>query len=145
MKDLVRGGATMLYAQRRMTITVFFLMPFLLMLVAVALSTPTQAETGKAKVDRLVMGLINPYHDYVRPWISGTADHNIQHDPMLEWLFEIDAETDKGQAEWKMIGTKDTPVQVEENIAAGNILKYNEGLTDFTQYEKEDDDLILYQ
>ena len=83
----------MLYAQRRMTIIVFFLMPFLLILFAVAISTPARAETGKAKVDRLVMGLINPYHDYVRPWISGTADHNIQHDPMLEWLFEIDAET----------------------------------------------------
>jgi len=55
----------------------------------------TYAEEAKAKVDRLIMGLINPYHDYVRPWISGTADHNIQHDPMLEWLFEIDAETGK--------------------------------------------------
>jgi ABC-type transport system substrate-binding protein len=55
----------------------------------------TYAEEAKAKVDRLIMGLINPYHDYVRPWIGGTADHNIQHDPMLEWLFEIDAETGK--------------------------------------------------
>ena len=83
----------MLYARCRMTTAVFFLMPFLLLWLAVAISPPAQAETGKAKADRLVMGLINPYHDYVRPWISGTADHNIQHDPMLEWLFEIDAET----------------------------------------------------
>jgi ABC-type transport system substrate-binding protein len=52
--------------------------------------TPT---TGQAKLDRLVMGLITPYLDYTRPWINGTADHNIQHDPMLEWLFEVDAET----------------------------------------------------
>jgi ABC-type transport system substrate-binding protein len=48
-----------------------------------------QPAAGKAKVDRLVMGLITPYHDYFRPWINGTADHNIQHDPTFEWLVEI--------------------------------------------------------
>ena len=67
------------------------LLPILLLEAA-----PAMAQTstpGKPKVDRLVMGLITPYHDYVRPWINGTADHNIQHDPMLEWLVEVDAET----------------------------------------------------
>ena len=29
----------------------------------------------------------------MRPWINGTADHNIQHDPAFEWLVEVDAET----------------------------------------------------
>ena len=49
-----------------------------------------QPAAGKAKVDRLVMGLITPYLDYMRPWINGTADHNIQHDPAFEWLVEVD-------------------------------------------------------
>ena len=58
------------------------------------MSAPAAAGTaGQAKVDRLVMGLITPYLDYTRPWINGTADHNIQHDPMLEWLVEVDPET----------------------------------------------------
>jgi ABC-type transport system substrate-binding protein len=52
-----------------------------------------QATGGKPKVDRLVMGLITPYLDYWRPWLNGTADHNIQHDPTFEWLVEIDPET----------------------------------------------------
>ena len=52
-----------------------------------------QAAPGKAKVDRLVMGLITPYNDYMRPWLNGTADHNIQHDPAFEWLIEIDPDT----------------------------------------------------
>jgi peptide/nickel transport system substrate-binding protein len=39
------------------------------------------------------MGLILPYRDYMRPWITGTPDHNIQHDPAFEWLFEVDADT----------------------------------------------------
>lgn len=59
------------------------------------LGTQAQAQGGKPKVDRLVMGLITPYLDYMRPWISGTADHNIQHDPAFEWLVEIDPETGK--------------------------------------------------
>src|SRR2546422_9577213 len=63
------------------------LLPILLLVAA----TTAGAQTpGKAKVERLVMGLITPYLDYVRPWINGTADHNIQHDPMQEWLIEVD-------------------------------------------------------
>src|SRR5437870_8039870 len=66
------------------------LLPILLLVAA----TTAGAQTpGKAKVDRLVMGLITPYLDYVRPWINGTADHNIVHDPAFEWLIEVDAET----------------------------------------------------
>jgi ABC-type transport system substrate-binding protein len=71
---------------------VLCLLPMLLVLGMAAASA--QAPTaGKAKVDRLVMGLITPYLDYMRPWINGTADHNIQHDPAFEWLVEVDAET----------------------------------------------------
>ena len=65
------------------------LLPVLL-LVLTGVSTEAQPVSGKAKVDRLVMGLINPYRDYMRPWINGTPDHNIQHDPAFEWLFEVD-------------------------------------------------------
>jgi hypothetical protein len=60
-------------------------MMLLIVLPIMVTSAPAATGTaGQAKVDRLVMGLITPYLDYVRPWINGTADHNIQHDPMLE-------------------------------------------------------------
>jgi peptide/nickel transport system substrate-binding protein len=62
----------------------------LFLCVLTAGSARAQPATGKPKVDRLVMGLINPYRDYMRPWINGTPDHNIQHDPAFEWLFEVD-------------------------------------------------------
>jgi peptide/nickel transport system substrate-binding protein len=71
---------------------VLCLLPMLLVLGLAAASAQAPAA-GKAKVDRLVMGLITPYLDYMRPWINGTADHNIQHDPAFEWLVEVDAET----------------------------------------------------
>lgn len=61
--------------------------------VVLALAWSSIAAQGKPKVDRLVMGLITPYLDYTRPWINGTADHNIQHDPAFEWLVEIDPAT----------------------------------------------------
>ena len=65
------------------------LLPVLL-LALIGVRADAQPATGKAKVDRLVMGLIIPYRDYMRPWILGTPDHNIQHDPAFEWLFEVD-------------------------------------------------------
>ncbi|MEE8292505.1 MAG: ABC transporter substrate-binding protein [Candidatus Tectomicrobia bacterium] len=91
----------------------------------------THAAEGKAKVDRLVMGLINPYHDYVRAWISGTADHNIQHDPMLEWLFEIDAESGEFSPwlakSWKLApGGKSWRLQLQEGV------QYHHGYGEFT-------------
>jgi ABC-type transport system substrate-binding protein len=66
------------------------LLGLLLLLVTTDVSAQAQPATGKPKVDRLVMGLINPYRDYMRPWINGTPDHNIQLDPAFEWLFEVD-------------------------------------------------------
>lgn len=57
--------------------------------VVLALTWGSAAAQGKAKVDRLVMGLITPYLDYWRPWLNGTSDHNIQHDPTFEWLVEV--------------------------------------------------------
>jgi ABC-type transport system substrate-binding protein len=69
---------------------IFLLFAAHVCLTAAFAGTPA---AGQPKVDRLVMGLITPYHDYIRPWINGTADHNIQHDPMLEWLFEVDPAT----------------------------------------------------
>src|SRR3989475_3393090 len=61
----------------------------LFVLAGTSTEAQTQPSAGKAKVDRLIMGLITPYLDYIRPWINGTADHNIQHDPAFEWLIEV--------------------------------------------------------
>src|SRR5262245_22642905 len=82
-----RGKAKM--HVRRWKCAFLFLVLALLSLAWVQAEAQTQPATGKAKVDRLVMGLITPYLDYIRPWINGTADHNIQHDPMFEWLVEV--------------------------------------------------------
>src|SRR5262245_39671481 len=68
----------------------FFLVPMLLALLLA--SAQAHPAAGKAKADRLVMGLIEKYRDYVRPWINGSPDHMIQHDPAFEWLVEVGIE-----------------------------------------------------
>ncbi len=70
----------------------FFIL-FVLFLMMAGAEAQAPATPGKAKVDRLVMGLIEKYRDYWRPWIIGTPDHMIEHDPAFEWLFEVDPET----------------------------------------------------
>src|SRR3989449_199025 len=67
--------------------TLFLIVPILLGLLLA--SAQAQPAAGKAKVDRLVMGLIEKYRDYWRPWINGSPDHMIQHDPVFEWLVEV--------------------------------------------------------
>src|SRR5262245_65391821 len=67
------------------------LLPILALAVGLAGAAPP--APAKPKVDRLVMGVITPYLDYIRPWINGTADHNNPHDPILQWLIQVDAET----------------------------------------------------
>ena len=66
---------------------VLCMLPVLLMLGMAGASAQAPAA-GKAKADRLVMGLIEKYRDYWRPWINGSPDHMIQHDPVFEWLVE---------------------------------------------------------
>src|SRR5712692_1845191 len=89
------GGATMKQVQFWKPRVVFLAVPLLLLLALAGAEAQAPAASGKAKVDRLVMGLIEKYRDYVRPWINGSADHMIQHDPAFEWLFEVDTESGK--------------------------------------------------
>ena len=86
--------------------SMLFMVAVLLTLTLVGTDMSAQAAEGQAKVDRLVIGLILPFRDYFRPWINGTPDHNIQHDPVMEWLIEIDPDTGKYvpwlATSWKM-------------------------------------------
>ena len=105
------------------------MLPILLLATAPAVAgTPTP---GKPKVDRLVMGLITPYLDYVRPWINGTADHNIQHDPMLEWLVEIDPETGQFKP-WLAESWKMTPDGRSWTVKLQKGVQYHHGYGEFT-------------
>jgi len=62
------------------------LLLMLLVLVFLQGGAAVQAQpaAGTAKADRLVMGLIEKYRDYMRAWINGSADHMIQFDPAFE-------------------------------------------------------------
>src|SRR5215510_14150093 len=100
------GGTIMEQTRFRKGFMLSCMLFVLLVLAGTGVEAQTQPSAGKPKVDRLVMGLITPYLDYVRPWINGTSDHNIVHDPAFEWLIEVDAETGQYKpwlaASWEM-------------------------------------------
>src|SRR5712664_3984014 len=89
------GGVTMQQVRLRKPMVLFLAVPLLLLLILAGAEAQAPAASGKAKVDRLVLGLIEKYRDYWRPWFNGSADHMIQHDPAFEWLFEVDPESGK--------------------------------------------------
>src|SRR5215510_1392759 len=93
--EVLFGNEGVMMMHRRIwTLTVLCLMvSAALLLGRLEAQAQTQPAAGKAKADRLVLGLIEKYRDYWRPWIIGTPDHMIQHDPVFEWLFEVDPET----------------------------------------------------
>ena len=103
----------------------------LLSLALVRAEAQAPAAAGKAKVDRLVMGLITPYLDYWRPWINGTADHNIQHDPAFEWLVEIDPETGKYKP-WLADEWHPAPDGRSWNVKLHKGVQFHHGYGEFT-------------
>jgi ABC-type transport system substrate-binding protein len=120
----------MMHAQWRKSAVLVLFLTFLDLLLAVR-GPEAQPAAGKAKVDRLVMGLINPYLDYMRPWINGIADHNIQHDPAFEWLFEVDAET--GQyVPWLAASWQLSPDGKAWHIALQKGVQFHHGYGEFT-------------
>jgi ABC-type transport system substrate-binding protein len=90
-----------------------------------------QAAEGKAKVDRLVMGLIYPFRDYFRPWINGTPDHNIQHDPAMEWLIEIDPDTGR-YVPWLATSWKMAPDGLSWRVKLAEGVQFHHGYGEFT-------------
>ncbi len=77
------------------------------------------------------MGLINPIRDYWRSWITGSPDHNIQHDPILEWLIEIDADTGK-YAPWLAKSWKMTPDGLSWRVKLQEGVPYHHGYGEFS-------------
>ena len=94
-------------------------------------SLPAQAAEGQAKVDRLVMGLILPFRDYFRPWINGTSDHNIQHDPVMEWLIEIDPDTGK-YVPWLATSWEMAPDGLSWRVKLAEGVQFHHGYGEFT-------------
>ena len=74
----------------------------------------------------------------------GIVSFTYAGEKFFDFVFEIDAETDKGMAEWRMLGTKETPIEVQPDEDGNqNILKYADGLTDFVKYGNGENDVFI--
>jgi peptide/nickel transport system substrate-binding protein len=113
--------------------TTLRLVLLLLILALVAAYVPAATPAaGQAKVDRLVMGLILPYRDYWRSWLPvGSADHNIQHDPAFEWLFEVDVESG-GYSPWLAESWQMAPDGRSWRIKLQKGVQFHHGYGEFT-------------
>jgi len=108
-----------------------FIIAVLLTFTFAGTDMPAQAAEGKAKVDRLIIGLILPFRDYFRPWINGTPDHNIQHDPVMEWLIEIDPDT--GQyVPWLATSWEMAPDGLSWRVKLAEGVPFHHGYGEFT-------------
>lgn len=74
----------------------------------------------------------------------GLVQYRYKKEDFFDYLMEVDAETDKNIGTWRMLGTRDTPVEIEAS-EDGNLLMHDSGLTDYVAHEDAEDDLVLYE
>lgn len=76
----------------------------------------------------------------------GIVKYTYEGEKFHDYLFEINAETEGANADWKMLGTRPTPVQRSSNAqASDSILKFGDGIRDFVKYGNGPNDLLLYE
>lgn len=74
----------------------------------------------------------------------GRVAYTYEGERFFDYLFEVDMETEKAKAPWRMLGTKASPIPISETLW-GDFLKYGDGPNDFVQWGPSKEDVILYQ
>lgn len=87
------------------------------------------------RIDQLFDILANPL---------GIIQYSYKKEPFFDLLMEADSEIDKAPTEWRTLGTRDTPVEVED-VETGDLLMHDNGLSDTVGHDNLDDDNLLYQ
>lgn len=86
--------------------------------------------------DKLFAILANPL---------GIITYTYKGDRYYDYLSEVDAEGEKKTATWKVLSTRPSPSNIDENPILLDALKYGDGSNDFVKYGDGSDDYILYQ
>lgn len=75
---------------------------------------------------------------------NGLVTYTHRGEKFFDFLFEINAESDGGNSEWKTLPTKTSPIaRTSEPLVAG--LKYDNGFEDFVNYDDQPRDTILVE
>jgi hypothetical protein len=75
----------------------------------------------------------------------GRIRYQFEGETFHDYLFEVDSETEKAKSEWRVLGTKATPVDTESDAVLLDVIKYGDGPTDYIKYGDGPNDYPLYQ
>lgn len=74
----------------------------------------------------------------------GIISYTYKGEQFNDLLLEVDIERENAKAVWRMLGTKPTPVMVQDDIPNINAVKYGDGPDDFIKYGNEPEDVLIY-
>jgi len=74
----------------------------------------------------------------------GIIRYTYKGESFFDYLFEVDAETDKSTGQWRMLSTKPSPVQVDTPDLLGDYIKYGDGSNDFVAHNNSVNDIVKY-
>lgn len=75
----------------------------------------------------------------------GLIKYSYKREDFFDYLFEVDSEVDKNMGTWRTLGTRDTPVFIDTEEDAGNLLMHDSGEDDIIQHDNGEQDLVLYE
>lgn len=74
----------------------------------------------------------------------GLVKYRYKGEKFYDLLYEVDSETDKNKTEWRVLGTRDTPVEINEDLVDGPYVMFGDGHEDHVMYDNEPEDILAY-
>jgi hypothetical protein len=72
----------------------------------------------------------------------GIVHYTYEGEKFFDFLFEVNAETDKGKSQWRALGTKDSPVQLVDASDDDDLFMWGDGMEDVFDHGTGE---LLYQ
>jgi hypothetical protein len=74
----------------------------------------------------------------------GRFAYTYKEEKFFDFLFELDTETERHKGQWRMIGTKPSPVEVNEDALTGPYIKYGTGPQELALYDEGENSIMKY-
>ncbi len=75
----------------------------------------------------------------------GIIKYSYEGEQFYDRLFEVEDEIENVLGNWRFLGTRPTPIEVDDGVPQGNFIKWGNGVNDFIKWGNGPEDLILWQ